>query len=436
MWSGPAGFSSTDQHPVIPAASFANGGTYRLITLLDGCSSDTTTTDIYVYPVPVITPLGATTFCRYDSVALRTGGGVSYEWFYNGQLVSGQNDSILTVTQAGFYTAVVTNSFGCKDTADEVEVAVLPLPDKSIQSSGGTTICTGDSTLLWTNSGYTYAWYKDGILLADKTDSSFFTSQAGQYQVISTSSAGCVDSSAILQLSLNPVPKVNLDSAMGTRFCAGDSVLFQSLQHAGAQHNWFRNDSLIQQGSDTTIWVKTVGNYRLVVDLNGCTDSSVVFEVLVDTLPQLSLSASGALSFCMGDSVTLTSSTAAQYQWFLDDSLLTGATDSFYTAHTSGAYRVEGTNEQGCSNSSANMVVDVQMLPTAFISTTNPLNFCPGDSILITANGGQTYQWLRNDTLIAGITDSVLLVSSAANWSVIAINSFGCSDTSINLLQL
>src|SRR5690606_1333217 len=68
LWSGPNGFSSNDQNPTIPQADDAYSGTYRLITLLNGCSSDTTSTEVFVYPRPVITPLGATTFCRYDTV--------------------------------------------------------------------------------------------------------------------------------------------------------------------------------------------------------------------------------------------------------------------------------------------------------------------------------------------------------------------------------
>ena len=62
LWSGPNGFP-TQQFPQISNGSWVNGGTYRLITLLDGCSSDTTTTKVVVHPV-LFTP-------RYNILPVR-----------------------------------------------------------------------------------------------------------------------------------------------------------------------------------------------------------------------------------------------------------------------------------------------------------------------------------------------------------------------------
>ncbi len=173
LWSGPNGFTSTQQFPQIANGSFANGGTYRLITLLDGCSSDTTTTEVFVHPVPVITPLGATTFCRYDSVDLRTGGGISYSWFKDNVLISGQNDSILRVSEAGSYYAVVINNFGCTDTAAAVDVTVFNLPNRNLNTSTGSdAFCAPDSIRLYTQGGYTYQWFRNDTLLSGLQDSS------------------------------------------------------------------------------------------------------------------------------------------------------------------------------------------------------------------------------------------------------------------------
>jgi len=182
-WIGPNGFSSTNQNPVIPQAAFANGGIYRLITEMDGCSSDTTSTVIYVYPRPVIRPLSAVEFCRYNSVTLITGGGVSYQWYKNDTLISNQTDSFYVVWEAGSYHATVTNEFACLDTADAIEVTVFPLPNKQLSIDGDTTFCVGDSVRLYSAGGYQFQWLRDGVALAGQTDSFTTVHIAGQYRL-------------------------------------------------------------------------------------------------------------------------------------------------------------------------------------------------------------------------------------------------------------
>ncbi|NQV02606.1 MAG: hypothetical protein HQ542_08175 [Bacteroidia bacterium] len=54
-WSGPGGFTSTDQNPVIPNATPANSGTYTVIVsnIPGGCPDATDSTDVVVNPKPI-----------------------------------------------------------------------------------------------------------------------------------------------------------------------------------------------------------------------------------------------------------------------------------------------------------------------------------------------------------------------------------------------
>ncbi len=71
VWSGPGGFSSTQQNPVIPNASTANNGTYTcVVTDASGCSGSATVS-VAVSPGPQVTATGGGTICNGGSLNLQ-----------------------------------------------------------------------------------------------------------------------------------------------------------------------------------------------------------------------------------------------------------------------------------------------------------------------------------------------------------------------------
>jgi PKD repeat protein len=95
----------------------------------NGCTNSTFTT-IGVNPTPDIDLGQDTDICEGESHVLNAGPGfASYEWN------TGETTESITVTQAGMYSVLVTNDFGCTD-FDEVNVNVLPLPGQTTQPAG------------------------------------------------------------------------------------------------------------------------------------------------------------------------------------------------------------------------------------------------------------------------------------------------------------
>ena len=75
------------------------------------------------------------------------------------------------------------------------------------------------------------------------------------------------------------------------------------------------------------------------------------------TIPTASLTQSGSLSFCNGDSVTLTANgTGYLYQWKKNNVNITGATKQTYVAKTAGTYKCTVTNSCGSVTSSGKTV--------------------------------------------------------------------------------
>ncbi|WP_321369685.1 GEVED domain-containing protein [uncultured Draconibacterium sp.] len=52
-WTGPSGFSSTDQNPVLTANFYSNSGTYSVTITVDGCTSEAVTTEVVIDPISV-----------------------------------------------------------------------------------------------------------------------------------------------------------------------------------------------------------------------------------------------------------------------------------------------------------------------------------------------------------------------------------------------
>lgn len=79
--------------------------------------------------------------------------------------------------------------------------------------------------------------------------------------------------------------------------------------------------------------------------------------------PTPTTSAGGGVTFCMGGSVTLTSSSATGNQWYKGGALISGATGQIYNATTSGIYTVVVTSNGCPSTPSAGITVTVNPTP-------------------------------------------------------------------------
>jgi hypothetical protein len=166
----------------------------------------------------------------------------------------------------------------------------------------------------------------------------------------------------------------------------------------------------------------TGGNIT-VAAVNSCGASTPqTLAVTVGTGPGATVTAAGATTFCQGGSVVLNANTGTglTYQWQLNATDITGATNASYTASGSGSYTVIVTIS-GCSATSTATTVTVNPLPTATITQAgNTLN----------APTGFTYQWYLNGSAITGATNQAYTATASGNYYVIVTNSNNCSGQS------
>ncbi len=143
QWSGPNGFSSTDQNPTVSAAATsAMGGTYSVTAYVSGCPSPTGTTTVSVVAQPAITLTGTNqSICSGANAAAFTaslsgGSGCSIQWqsSSNGtawtNVGTGTSFTPTGLTNSTFFRAVSTGCVsGCVQAISQTRfVAVSTAP--------------------------------------------------------------------------------------------------------------------------------------------------------------------------------------------------------------------------------------------------------------------------------------------------------------------
>ncbi len=99
-----------------------NSGSYNVVVNDGVCESTSANTDVAVRQLPVV------------SIAMISGnvisapaGYSSYQWFRNGNAISGATGPDYTVTENGFYAVVITDDLGCSSTSSVMQISTLAI---------------------------------------------------------------------------------------------------------------------------------------------------------------------------------------------------------------------------------------------------------------------------------------------------------------------
>ncbi|MBJ6116940.1 T9SS type A sorting domain-containing protein [Pontibacter sp. BT310] len=404
-----------------PSLSVTEAGVYTVtVTGLNKCPRTSDPVEITVDPLPVatITTSGPTTFCEGGQVTLTAEGGDTFLWS------NGSTNKSITVDASGTYTVQVTDGNSCtSEPSAPVTVTENPLPVATITPSGPTTFCQGGSVTLKASAGDSWLWSNGA------TTQSITVSAGGSFTVIVTDANGCTSAaSAPVNVVVNPLPVATITAGGPTTFCQGGSVTLT----ASAGSSWLWSNGATSQ----SITVDASGTFTVqVTDGNSCISaSSEPVTVTVNPLPTVSITPTGPLQFCEGNSVVLVPTALPTgdtftYAWFnaADNSEVETTKD--YVATTSGDYYLVVTNQNGCKQTSQTLTVIVAELPTeANITLEGASTFCQGGSLKLSANKSPdtdnpyTYKWFKNDVEIPNETSETYIANESGDYQVEVTN--------------
>jgi subtilisin-like proprotein convertase family protein len=177
----------TDSSLTLAGIGAASDGTYS-VRVTGACNSVTNSAKLTVNLLTTADALVSQTACPGDAVtfsAVAQGTGpFSYQWRKDGKVVTGATGSVLTlnnVTALDADTYSVTINGTCNSVTKSATLSVNR--PTTATSMADQTICFVRDATFSTKAGgtgpFSYVWKKDGLLLADRTDSSITITNAG-----------------------------------------------------------------------------------------------------------------------------------------------------------------------------------------------------------------------------------------------------------------
>lgn len=331
---------------------------------------------------------GTLSFCSGASTTLDAGSFASYEWS------TGALSREISVDAPGFYSVSITDEAGCPGSAT---VEVQELDSLNLMISGATALCPGASTTLDAGVFNSYSWSTGA------TVQQIEASEPAIYSVTVTNDGGCTGTAEVEIISADSITTTILGS---TTFCTGSSTTLTG-ESGFAGYLWSTGST------DPTIDVSEPGSYSLTVtDASGCSGSATM-EVTEST--SLSPVISGGLTFCEGDSATLSVGTFARYEWS------TGDTTQQIIIQAGGPYQITVSDSQGCTGTTQ-VTAQVQSPPELQISGVT--TFCPGDSTVLDAGAGySSYQWSE------GSVSQSITVMAEGTYALTVTDTAGCIAT-------
>lgn len=183
LWTGPNGFTSAVQNPVIANVTAAATGDYVLVVSNAFGCQDYAVTSVTIYAKPATTASNNGPLCVGTTLNLVGGpaGMASYAWTGpNGFTSAVQNPTIANVTaaNAGVYTLLAVNATGCSASANTT-VVVNPIPEAPTVTQNG--------MVLTSSAPAGNQWYYNGTAIPGETQQTYtVTHNTGWYWVMVT----------------------------------------------------------------------------------------------------------------------------------------------------------------------------------------------------------------------------------------------------------
>jgi gliding motility-associated-like protein len=283
----------------------------------------------------------------------------------------------------------------------------------TINITGTRTICQGDAVVLTTTSSTGSFWEFNGAI-STNSSTTLNAREAGIYRRVNQNDNGCKVYSGSVELIVNPLPaRPQVTTSGALTFCEGETVQFAS--SSSSSNAWFRVGTTQVLGALQSYNASASGQYFVrVVNSNGCYSYSDTITVTVNPKPAVPVVASSALSFCVGDSIVLSTTSTNSRQWLNSGVAITNATGANYVARNAGFYSLRVTNASGCFNTSASLEISANALPTVTVNTT-PISatVCAGGQVTLTATGASSYSWS------GGITNGVTFTPSQSGTYIV-----------------
>jgi gliding motility-associated-like protein len=424
---------NTNPQQITAQVNNLQAGTY-IATVQDGHQCTANTTVIVGEPGSLSTVMSKTDISCFNgsdgtagiSVA---GGTIPYSYSWN--TTPAQTTPLATGLSVGSYIVSVTDAKGCtrKDTAALTQppllTALTTVTDISChygENGIATVIANGGTT------PYVYSWSTQPV----QTSTIVTGLTAGKYTVQVTDAKGCKTS--VVTDSLQQPDEIMVSASAMVMTClwaANGTGKVDSVYGGVPPYAIMWNTNPVQYTD--TVHNLPAGIFTVtIIDSNNCTKSA---NIIINNFPLAEVNAGPDVVICPGDSVQLTATGTASYQWSPSGTLSCILCQSpVATPSQNTIYTVIGTDTHNCNDTDEVLVTIAERLG----GDVGPgLKICRGDSIQLYAAGGISYLWspalgMNNSTL----SEPWVKVEGETKFSVLIKENDCFTDTLYQLVRV
>jgi peptidoglycan/xylan/chitin deacetylase (PgdA/CDA1 family) len=426
-------------------------GTYNIFlnvtdSLNNKVQSNTATLNVYSQPSVTIAPtsVNMTVGITQTFTSTAIGGLVpyAYQWYLNDSAVSGANAGTwnFTTATAGTYKVYlnVTDSLSFRVQSNIVtNITVNPQSTVAISPNNVNMTLGGlqpfSSNVAGGTTPYLYQWYQNGTAVSGATSANwtFNATSVGTYNIYLnvTDNSGVTVKSNIATAGVETPMTLNI-TPTGVKMYVGQNQTFSSSVSGGTlpySYQWYLNGTAVSgaNGSSWTFMPASAGSYGVYLNITDLLNIKIQSNIVnnITVYPQLIASISPvSVNMTLGTQQTFSSTVSGgvlpyNYQWYLNGSKVSGATNSIwnFTQSASGTYNIylNVTDSLSATVLSNNATAEVEIPTNVTISPTQAKMYVgQSQTFNSTVSGGTvpySYQWVLNDVAVLG--------ANSQNWN-------------------
>ena len=284
VWSGPNGFTSNEQNPVINNITLDNDGQYTVVADFgNGCVGNASTL-VSVSESLDITIENNAPVCEGEDIILSVSGGNSFSWSGPNGFTSNLQTVIISNANLGLhtgaYTVTVTSGAGC-ETVLSTDVQIDRFPTAT--ASSNSPVCSGGTLELDADGGITYQWtgpngfastLQNPIIDNVDLDAGIYT-----YTVAVFTDAGCVASTDIIVEIIGDISAIITGESS---VCENETITLTAT--GGVEYEWIGPNGFTASGATITIdqaSMNNSGTYTVTVTTAERCSATTSFDVNV-----------------------------------------------------------------------------------------------------------------------------------------------------------
>jgi gliding motility-associated-like protein len=424
-------------------------------------------------PVSIGTQPGNTSMCATSGTATFTvvasgTGPFTYQWQYNN---SGTWANVVNGTPAGAtytnattaalgitgiitagayqYRCYITNCSGGNTVyTNSVTLTVNALPIPTLTSSDAdNTFCLGTSVTFTAGGGTNYIFNVGGSPMQNSSSPTYTTTSLANGQIVTvvvTGINGCIATSAGITNIVNQPPYI---IGTPTSTCSTDFTTYTV--GITVSSGTVTSTSGVVTNPNGNIWAISgilagVNVTLTITDIHGCIFTQPISAPNCNCPVVLPPVSGGDKSYCAGGVIPVLTATVLAGEtvdWYNSSSggtpIRSGSLT--YTPTVPGTYyaMARNTTSNCVSSTRTAIIVTMNPLPVPTLTSSDADNiFCSGTSVIFTATGGTTYNFLVGGLSVQNGVSATYTTSSLTNGQMVVVivtNATGCSATSAGI---